>query len=241
MHQKMENKARTMRAAKRMIIGLYPFTPGHFLMALVAFIFVTPFVDRPPYGEQVEAVMLTMVMLLGALAVGGRQRTFLLAIILVIPAVAAKWLDRLVPGAVPAYFTPALSVIFMSLIIATLIRFVLRAGIVNRDVVCAAVSAYISMGLLWAFAYMLVVRLSTGAFAVLGETKDAIDPFQAFYFSFITLVSIGYGDITPASRVTQMLAVLEGMSGMFFVVILISRLVALYSSKQQSEDAAAKT
>lgn len=215
-------------------LGVGPFSAVHFFAALVVMIFITPFVDRPPYGEAVTGVVMTVVMLMGLLAVGGRKRTLLVAVLLLVPAMAAKWVDHfwndLVPDAVP----PALSIIFLSMLIGTLMLFVLRAKVVDREVVCAALSAYISMGLLWMFAYVLVSQLHPNSFAVFGQPLAQIDSFQAFYFSFITLISIGYGDITPLSRVTQMLAVLEGMMGMFFMVTLISRLVAVYSSPPKS-------
>jgi hypothetical protein len=59
---------------------------------------------------------------------------------------------------------------------------------------------------------------------------ETLSPYDAFYFSYATLVTVGYGDITPLSRVAKMLAILEGMTGMFYVVTIISRLVAMYGT-----------
>ncbi len=54
--------------------------------------------------------------------------------------------------------------------------------------------------------------------------------FNAFYFSFITLSTVGYGDITPASRIARWLAAMEAITGSLYVAVLIARLVALYRS-----------
>ena len=54
--------------------------------------------------------------------------------------------------------------------------------------------------------------------------------FNAFYFSFITLSTVGYGDITPVSRIARWLAAMEAMTGLLYVTVLIARLVALYRS-----------
>ncbi|HVI76884.1 MAG TPA: potassium channel family protein, partial [Candidatus Acidoferrum sp.] len=59
---------------------------------------------------------------------------------------------------------------------------------------------------------------------------DTMKALNAFYFSFITLSSVGYGDITPATKVTRMLAAMEGITGMLYVAVMIARLVALYSA-----------
>ena len=59
--------------------------------------------------------------------------------------------------------------------------------------------------------------------------------FNGFYFSFITLSTVGYGDITPVSKVARMLAAMEAMTGLFYVAILIARLVSLYSAPGSTE------
>ena len=59
--------------------------------------------------------------------------------------------------------------------------------------------------------------------------------FTGLYFSFITLSTVGYGDIIPVSEVARMLAIVEAMFGMFYMALLIARLVSLYSSKSPLE------
>ena len=59
---------------------------------------------------------------------------------------------------------------------------------------------------------------------------NTLGGFNAFYFSFMTLCTVGYGDITPVSRPARMLAVTEAVVGLFYVAVLISRLVAVYST-----------
>jgi hypothetical protein len=69
-----------------------------------------------------------------------------------------------------------------------------------------------------------------GAFAFnTNEGRQSIRGFNAFYFSFVTLSTVGYGDITPVSKVARMLAAMEAMTGLLYVAVLIARLVSLYS------------
>ncbi len=81
-------------------------------------------------------------------------------------------------------------------------------------------------------AYWLVDVLIPGAFVfnTSAATKETMEGFNAFYFSFITLSTVGYGDITPISKVARMLAATEAMTGLLYVAVLIARLVALYSA-----------
>jgi len=59
--------------------------------------------------------------------------------------------------------------------------------------------------------------------------------FTGFYFSFITLSTVGYGDITPVSRIARWLAAMEAMTGLLYVAVLIARLVSLYSAPGSAE------
>jgi voltage-gated potassium channel Kch len=88
------------------------------------------------------------------------------------------------------------------------------------------------LGMVWAFAYMLVGSMTPDAFAFSAPSATArpMDRDEAFYFSFVTLSTVGYGDITPVSHAARMLAVVEAMTGLLYVAVLIARLVSMYST-----------
>ena len=85
----------------------------------------------------------------------------------------------------------------MAFVIANLLRFIFRAASVNAEVLCASISAYLMLGLMWAMAYWLVDRLTPGGAFSFNTNAGArsIDGFTGFYLSFITLSTVGYGDI----------------------------------------------
>jgi voltage-gated potassium channel len=89
------------------------------------------------------------------------------------------------------------------------------------------------LGLFWSFAYILVDRLvpNSFVFTVGPDSSHSMNNFNALYFSFTTLSTVGYGDIIPVSGVARMLAMVEAVFGMFYVTLLIARLVSLYSFK----------
>ncbi len=108
---------------------------------------------------------------------------------------------------------------------------ILRAPSVNTEVLCASISAYLMLGLMWTVAYWLVDQITPGAFAFnTNGGRQSMNGFNAFYFSFVTLSTVGYGDITPVSKAARMLAAMEAMTGLLYVAVLIARLVALYST-----------
>jgi voltage-gated potassium channel len=218
--------------------GRWRFSAVELLIAIVVLIVASPFVSELPGGTGIEAALMTVVMLSAVLAVGGRRGTLCLGALLAAPAVLCKWLHHFRPNLVPhaVYLVAALA--FLGFVIAHLLRFVLRAERVNAEVLCASIAAYLLLGILWGLGYSLVAQLNPHAFAVSAPagTDQTMDGPNAFYFSFVTLSTVGYGDITPVSRVARMLAFVEAMTGLLYMTVLVARLVSLYSAPHPPEE-----
>lgn len=228
-----ESRIPLLRGA-RIRIGTWRFSAVELLASLVLLFVSAPFVEDLPRGDLIEAGLLTVVMVSAVMAVGGRRQTLIVALFLVVPAIAAKWLHRLYPGLMPPPVYLVAAVTFFGYVVVQLLRFILRASHVDTNVLCAGIAGYLMLGLVWMPAYALVARLNPTAFAFTPSPNatTTMDGFNSFYFSFITLCTVGYGDVTPVSRVARMLAVTEAIVGVFYVAVLISRLVAIHSSNQ---------
>ncbi len=219
-------------------LGFLRFSAVELLIALTLLFIATPFVEGLRGGPVIEAILMTVVLVSAVLAVGGRRRMLLVTGLFALPAVLSKWAHHIRPELIsPAAFF-ASGLIFLSLIIVSLLRFVLRAPRVNTEVLCASISAYLLLGLAWSFAYRLVAFSTPGAFTFNRVREQMMDGYMSTYFSFVTLSTVGYGDIAPVSPVARMLAVMESMTGTLYVAVLIARLVALYSRSPSSDERA---
>ncbi len=212
-------------------IGAMRYSSIELLAALVLLIMVTPFVEDMKHGSQIEAVMLSVVMISAGLAVGGRSDMMIIAALLLVPTLLAQWTHHFFPHFVSPVAHLMLGMLFMGFVAGNLLRFILRAPRVDSEVMCAGISVYLMIGLMWALAYMLTTHLSTGAFTFVNDPDQerTMTSFNAFYFSFTTLSTVGFGDITPVSKVARTLAIMEAITGMFYMAILISRLVSMYA------------
>ena len=212
------------------------FTSVQLLAALALLFFFFPFVEEVKGGDIIVSILLSLVLLSAVLAVADRKRLLAIAIVLAIPAIAGRWISHFRPDLVPPPVFLTAGLVLIAFVVANLLRFVLRAPSVNVEVLCASISAFLMLGLLWTVAYWLVDQLDPGAFAFnTNEGRQSISGFNAFYFSFVTLSTVGYGDITPVSKVARMLAAMEAMTGLLYVAVLIARLVALYSSPKSDD------
>jgi hypothetical protein len=208
------------------------FTSVQLLVALALFFIWAPFVEEIEGGELVVSALFSLVLLAGVVAVADSKRVLVIAIVLAIPAIAGRWINHFRPDLIPPAVFLVAGLLLIAFVVGNLLRFVLRAPSVNTQVLCASISAYLMLGLMWTMAYWLVDQLTPGgAFAFNTTTgKQSMKGFNAFYFSFITLSTVGYGDITPVSRMARWLAAMEAMTGLLYMTVLIARLVSLYST-----------
>ena len=106
-------------------------------------------------------------------------------------------------------------------------RHAFRRGAVDAERILAALDAYVLTGFLFGAAYLMVDRLWPGSFG--GNSPPVLDRGHAMYFSFVTLATLGYGDLTPASPPARGLAILEGIGGQMYLTVLVARLVGQFS------------
>ena len=207
------------------------------LIALGLLFFSLPFVEEIKGGDIIVSILLSLVLISAVLAVANRRRTFVVAVLLAIPAVVGRWINHFRPDLLPPAIFLVAGLVLVAFVVANLLRFILRAPSVNAEVLCASISAYLMLGLMWTMAYWLVDQLTPGgAFSFnTNAGPQSINGFNAFYFSFITLSTVGYGDITPVSRIARWLAAMEAMTGLLYVAVLIARLVSLYSAPGPTE------
>jgi len=211
--------------------GVFRFSVAQFLGALVLMFGAYPFLEELPFGDIAASILMTIVLLSGALAVGSGRRQLLLAIILVAAPLAGQWMDYLAPGAVPTSVNIAAGVVFILFMMTQLFRFILRAKRVDSEVLCAGISIYFVVALAWALAYRLVCQLNPAAFTFAAKSPpgQTLHSSDALYYSIATLTTLGCNDITPVSQAARSLVSLEVTLGVLYVAVLIARLVALYS------------
>jgi len=205
---------------------------AQFLVALLLALVSSPFTEEIKDGDLIEALRLSVVLISGLVAVGGRRRLLALGIALVTPALVGKWLNHWQPTLVPAWMFLVPAVLFVLLLFGQILRFIMRAPRVSSEVLCAGVAGYLLLGYFWALAYILTARLSADAFTFTAGPPSGhlMKGFPAIYFSFITLCTVGYGDIVPVSGAARMLTMMESVIGTFYMAILIARLVSLHAS-----------
>lgn len=112
------------------------------------------------------------------------------------------------------------------------LRAVLRQKEITGEAISMAISVYLLFGVTWSFLYDMIYQLQPLAFSMNGTAAALTTPGHPVlpvltYFSFITLTTIGYGDIAPVTLQARYAALAEGVTGQFYLAILVARLVSM--------------
>lgn len=120
--------------------------------------------------------------------------------------------------------------VFHIIVTANIIKQVWRAKFVNKNVIIGLMSGYISLGFLAFFMFMSIELLNPGSFQGVLLDIEALELRMdaIMYYAYITLLTIGYGEIVPASPIAQKAAILVGLVGQFYMVIITAVVIEKY-------------
>jgi hypothetical protein len=199
------------------------------LLALIAF---APFVEPTPYGKLLLGGLNAFIIIAAVATVGRSALSFVISLLLGIPAFTYQVLAHTTEDPIFIVHSWWFAMAMYAITIAYLMRYVFSRDVMTADKLWGAAAAYLMIGAVWTFAYALVGHYHPDAFAVAG-TPMPVDTIDLLYFSFTTLTSTGYGDITPYIRQSRGLCVIEQITGALYLAILIARLAGVYPPRQR--------
>lgn len=210
------------------------------LVSLLAYVLVGPFVHAGPIGKILVAVVASVLFLTAALLVPKTRGGLLTYGILLLLSFVGNWLGTLTKTSdLVIVFNDLFTSTFLLTTLFLILRWVLEQNRITMDEIAAGVSVYLLIALVWSHFYHALETLDPGSFLQLGEPVDLLSRHDFNYFSFVTLTTLGYGDLTPAKPFAKSLTMFEAIVGVFYLAVLISRLVSQYgtvSTAANSED-----
>lgn len=155
---------------------------------------------------------------------------FYLALLLGIVSLSVRWACWVHPQLLPV--REALMLANIVLFCGVLLREVMAKGHVTSMRIQGAIAVYLLMGIAWAHGYQLLDAHDPHAFVVQIAKPSTVSEW--LYFSFVTLTTVGFGDIVPATRVSRVLSIGEALTGQLYLAVMLARLVALQVSESMS-------
>ena len=126
-----------------------------------------------------------------------------------------------------------LKILIVSITIVELFREIFKTKIIDSHIISSAISIYVLVGIFWYLLFMFLLMIDPDSFDIRNFNPEMVS-IDMIYFSFTTLTTLGYGDITPVSYTAKMWSITEAMMGVMFLAVMISRVVSLFGSKKKN-------
>jgi hypothetical protein len=213
---------------------LFAFARGHFFYLLISLLFLLllqPFFAGSVIGRVILRACLSAVVLAAIYAVSENRRVFTFAVAFALPILAGKWLNHyLLESGFLALVVESGSVLFLAFTAGIILWHVLKDEEVTGDKINGAICVYLLIGITWGLLFSVIDTVRPGSFqmaeAAGARPEDKLGLF--IYYSFVTLSTVGYGDILPLSPVARSFAFVEAVVGQMYLATLIARLVGLH-------------
>ena len=201
--------------------------PLQLLVALVLLIILSSLLEGTQFGQRAVDILFALVILATVRAASSERRTRLVFLVLAVTAIALLWTSNGVERTGVGVAGLLIFVVLNTGTVGLMLKRILQARVVDFDVLCSAVAVYLLIGVTWALTYIAIDILDPTAFEQLAVSAWA-GGTDYVYFSFVTLTTLGYGDISPDGNFVRIWAVMEAGVGVLYLALLIARLVSLY-------------
>ena len=221
---------------KNFIFGRY----GCLLLALVMLMLMQLAVDTT-IGKYLLEVTFIAVLFTGLRATETNKGLLRFDVLLLLVSVVLS-IAGTVTNNTPLFFIGnTCRVVFMIMVALTILIDLFRSRKVSGDTLAGAVCVYLLIAVIWGYFFLLIEVIVPGSFSFTqGHARMQLwisqEFFQFFYFSLVTITTVGYGDMTPVTIEAQTFATIEALIGQIYLTILVARLVGMYMIHQQNDN-----
>ena len=208
----------------------------YIIFAIMLMLLVSPYL-RPIglIGHLLNTLLVTMIPLSCSFALTGDKKTAIMILLIAAPFVILDGLDYFYPSRLLIVVAYSFATFLYFYIVILLTKRLLDIREVTADLVYCAISIYLLIGVGWAGLYTIVEGILPGSFSGTLESEDLL------YFSFVTLTTLGYGDVLPLSTLGKRLAMLEASMGSIYMTVIVAMIVGRYMSMHSSDGLKSET
>ena len=202
------------------------------LVSILLLLLISPILKGFVHIRILLDIFFSMVFIFSVEAIRQDRKHLIIAIVLALPMLFSMWVSLFIEISVLSITGNFFGISFFIFMIITIMTHIFHQDRINREVIFSAVVVYLLMGVLWAFVYGAVEQIQPNSFSVSIDTIGD-QRYLFLYYSFVTLTTLGYGDISPITPVASSMAILEAIIGQLYLVVQIAWLVGLRVSQQR--------
>ena len=209
----------------------------YLFLSLIIFLFSAAVVVEFPgsLGEDIFSIV-TLIMLAVSMKSLKTERTWTWTVYALIAVFALfTILGKLFGHQFYVYFILVTLLIFFMVSFSTAAKQVLFIGDIDSNKIIGSLSLYLLLGLIWTMIYLLLLAMDPSAFSGVEAANWQQGFSRIAYYSFVTLTTLGYGDILPTNHIAEFFVYMEAIIGVFYMAIIVSSLISLRLSAMQDE------
>ena len=200
------------------------------LILILAMLIIVPLVEEFIKIRMLMDIFWSAVFVAVIYAVSQKRHHILIGVLLALPMLASIWSRYFVEYWALELVGGLCGAAFFIFAIIQILIFVYTQKEVTRDLIAGAAIVYLLMALAWSFIFGVVESLNPGSFSI--PDIEGISTSQSFlYLSFVTITTLGYGDITPVTSLARSLCILEAVIGQLYLVVQVAWLVGVHVSQ----------
>jgi voltage-gated potassium channel len=200
------------------------------LILILAMLIVAPLAEEFVRLRMLMDIFWTAIFIAIIYAVSHKKHHILIALLLALPMLGSIWSKHFVELSAVLVVGALCGAAFFVFAIIQILIFIYSQKEVTRDLIVGAAIVYLLMALAWAFIYGAVESLHPGSFSI-PEIQGITTSRHFLYYSFVTITTLGYGDITPVTSLARSLCILEAVIGQLYLVVQVAWLVGVHVSQ----------
>ena len=180
-------------------------------------------------------IVVTFILISAVYAVSQKTTNTVIGILLAVPLLIIIWTRQLYHTQWLQIPESIIGIVFFGFIITIILKHIFKEDEIRGDLIAGAAVVYLLLAVAWAYAYRAMVVIQPGSFAM-ADTQN-VTHSVALYYSFVTITTLGYGDIFPVTTTAKSFAILEAVVGQLYLVITIAWLVGVNVSQMLAKKA----
>ena len=197
-----------------------------FLLASITLMFtVRPFLEGLVRISLLVDIFATLILISGVYAASSSKYMFCLVVLIAFPTLIIHWVDYFSEADDLFLSSEICSGVFYTFMVVIILNYLFKEKQIAFDTIAGAICAYFLIGLMWSSVFAILESSQPGSFQMSQDVD--VESISFKYFSYVTLTTLGYGDITPVSAQARSLSILEAITGQLYLATLVARLVAI--------------
>ena len=205
---------------------------GRFLVLLIAmllYFILRPFLEGFVRVNILMDIFFSIILLSAIYAISHKTHTLFLSLLLAVPLLFVQWANYIVEISSFVLIGKIFGILFFGYSSAIILVYLFREKEITGDVIIGSICAYLMIGFMWSSFFGMLEMVCPGSFRIPEISGLELQEFT--YFSFVTLTTLGYGDITPLTAPARSFALLEAVTGQLYIAVLVARLVGIHISQ----------